>query len=488
MFVAAATSAVLFSWDVLIEQTRSTLAARTEDDTHWGAWLAVHLTAIAALAGLGWLAVQRDVLRTPEAGSWVVLAILLMSVLLASWAFAVMQPRFWFGWVRRSPWAFVVALTVGVVVRVSGFLTLRLWSVLTYSTVFAVALVLRLFGQQVILHPEQAIVGTARFAVAVEPSCSGLEGIALIAVITGAYLWIFRKIFRFPRALLLLPLGVAVIALLNVIRIASLVMVGQWWPVAAVEGFHSVAGWIFFNATTFGLIIVSRRSSAFRPVEAAPAAASPDGGNLAAAYLAPLLVMIVASMVTRIFSGGFDALYPIRVLAVGGVIWIYRGDFGVLPHKSSFTAIGLGAVAFLFWILLAFPHQTATYNAAFDASLSRMAGSAAAGWLIFRIAGAVITAPIAEELAFRGYVLRKLVRAKFETVSYRQMTWVSLIGSSALFAALHQQWLAAFVAGAIFAAAAYLSGRLSDAIVAHATTNALLALWVVSTHNWNLWN
>jgi len=111
----------------------------------------------------------------------------------------------------------------------------------------------------------------------------------------------------------------------------------------------------------------------------------------------------------------------------------------------------------------------------------------AAGWLAFRIIGAVITVPVAEELAFRGYLLRKLVSVRFEAVSYRHFTILSWVGSSVLFATLHDHWFAGFAVGLIFALAAYLNDRLSDAVVAHATANGLLAIWVLATRNWSLW-
>lgn len=97
----------------------------------------------------------------------------------------------------------------------------------------------------------------------------------------------------------------------------------------------------------------------------------------------------------------------------------------------------------------------------------------------------MVTVPIAEELAFRP--LRKFVSSDFETVSPREFTWLALIASSILFGALHQQWLAGTIAGLLFAYAFYRGGRLSEAIYAHATANALLAAYVMATGHWSLW-
>jgi CAAX prenyl protease-like protein len=109
-------------------------------------------------------------------------------------------------------------------------------------------------------------------------------------------------------------------------------------------------------------------------------------------------------------------------------------------------------------------------------------------WLAIRVIGAVVTVPIAEELAFRGYLLRKLIDADFVRVSFRRFTLLSFVVSSTLFGMLHQQWAAGVIAGMLFAAATYRRGALFDAIVAHATANAMLATYVLATHRWWLWN
>jgi CAAX prenyl protease-like protein len=96
--------------------------------------------------------------------------------------------------------------------------------------------------------------------------------------------------------------------------------------------------------------------------------------------------------------------------------------------------------------------------------------------------------PIAEELAFRGYLLRKLISADFAQVDFHSFTLLSFVVSSVLFGLLHQQWLAGVIAGMLFAIAMYRRGAILDAVIAHATANAMLAAYVLTTHHWSLWN
>jgi CAAX prenyl protease-like protein len=67
---------------------------------------------------------------------------------------------------------------------------------------------------------------------------------------------------------------------------------------------------------------------------------------------------------------------------------------------------------------------------------------AAALWLTARVVGSVVIVPIAEELAFRGYLLRRVIDADFTSISPKQFTLASFLISSIAFGALHGRWLA----------------------------------------------
>ncbi len=103
-------------------------------------------------------------------------------------------------------------------------------------------------------------------------------------------------------------------------------------------------------------------------------------------------------------------------------------------------------------------------------------------WKVFRVIGSVLLVPLAEELLFRGYLLRKLLSIKFETVDPRRFTWLSWLVSSLLFGWLHQRWLA----GMAFAYAQYRNGHLLEAVVAHVTANALISVAVLAFGYWQL--
>jgi CAAX prenyl protease-like protein len=103
------------------------------------------------------------------------------------------------------------------------------------------------------------------------------------------------------------------------------------------------------------------------------------------------------------------------------------------------------------------------------------------------VASSIITVPIAEELAFRAYLIRRILSADFERLSPVAFTLPALLISSLAFGILHgDRWFAGTVAGLVYAGLFVRRGRIGDAVIAHATTNGLLAASVLLTGHWNL--
>jgi len=110
------------------------------------------------------------------------------------------------------------------------------------------------------------------------------------------------------------------------------------------------------------------------------------------------------------------------------------------------------------------------------------------GWLSCRLLAAILTVPVAEELAYRGYLLRRLADAHFESVAFADVRWPALAVSAIAFGVTHGgMWFPGILAGMAFGALAMKSGKLGEAIAAHGTTNALLAIYVLKFDQWQLW-
>ncbi len=206
-----------------------------------------------------------------------------------------------------------------------------------------------------------------------------------------------------------------------------------------------------------------------------------------------MLSLIGMMMVINAVSDtrGFDRLYPFRVLVAAAVLWFYRRDHPDLRWNGKWIefwpAVALGGVVFALWMALE-PASSSGGSRKIAEGLEQLPGVWAATWLFFRVAGSVIVVPLAEELAFRGFLTRRLIAADFTAVAPGRFSWPSFLISSLLFGALHGRWLAGTMAGLLFALALYRRRELADAVVAHGTANALIAAYVLATGSWFLWS
>jgi exosortase E/protease (VPEID-CTERM system) len=328
---------------------------------------------------------------------------------------------------------------------------------------------------------------TDHFSVTVSQICSGLEGVGLMIAFCTGWLWYFRRDYYFPRALLILPVAVALVFLLNAMRIAALVLIGDaGYPRIASVGFHSQAGWIAFNLAAFAVAIGARRSSWLnRSAWQLRMKQQVQPPNPAAAYLFPLLAILAAGMLAHALSAGFDMLYPLRPAAALVMLWAYRHSYRGLDWRASWRGPLVGTFVFLVWIVFA---NALSPQAAMPEGLAAMPPDARLAWLACRVAAAVVTVPVAEELAYRGFLMRRLVRTEFESVSWREVGWRALVLSSLAFGMVHGGlWLPGILAGLAYAYLLVRSGKIGECIIAHATTNALLAACVLTGGQWQLW-
>jgi exosortase E/protease (VPEID-CTERM system) len=394
----------------------------------------------------------------------------------------------WAKTVRSTGLLWLYALVAIVLACLIGGASQSLWRPAGRITFWLVDSLLGLFSSNVFSNPSTMIIGTSTFRVEIAPQCSGFEGAGLILIFGVVWLWLFRSECRFPQALLLIPAGLALIFLLNAVRIAALILIGNAGaPQIALGGFHSQAGWIAFNVVALGFSVAARNIPWVVVRESRPQPTEKLAENSTAAYLVPFLAILGAGMLASAAAGGFEWLYPLRFFAAAGALWVFRGKYVGLNWKVSWFGPAVGILVFGIWIVLDRFTNGHALNT-MPAALIKAPGSARVAWIVLRVLTAVVTVPIAEELAFRGFVFRRLISADFEAVSSSKFTWLALGVSSLIFGILHgERWLAGTLAGALYAMAMVRRGRIGDAVAAHAITNALLAAYVLAFSAWSLW-
>jgi exosortase E/protease (VPEID-CTERM system) len=445
--------------------------------------LAVHFAA-AILFAVASTGVYGDGLRAFDPNLVAAVWIFAAAAAIVSGALAFVPWRFWLE-LRRTTGLLWMGASVAAALTCAGATMFRsLWAPASRATFRLVSLFLTPFVRDIVTQPEALRIGTHRFTVIIANECSGLEGIGLLLVFGTMWLVLFRRESRFPQALVLLPLGIVTLFLLNAVRITALVLIGNAGARdIALDGFHSQAGWIAFNSVAFGSSLVARRWNWISThVPAKTEEFAPDS---TAALMVPFLAILAAGMIARSASGAFEWLYPLRIVATLGALWFYRNSYKQLDWNWSILAPAAAVAVFLLWIAA---DRISGAPSSLPAALAGASAGVRIGWIMLRVAGAVFTVPLAEELAFRGYLLRRFTRTDFESVPFRETSWLAVAGSSALFGWMHGgRWIVAAAAGLVYALLVKRTGRIGDAVVAHALTNALLAAFVLSFGQWQLW-
>jgi exosortase E/protease (VPEID-CTERM system) len=432
-------------------------------------------------------------------------------------ALACIPFRIWLKTFRATSPLWLYALVAGLAAFVLHVPFRRIWTatnaysghILQVTTFHSVRTILHRVLPDVADDVANLTIGTPRFSVIIMPTCSGMEGIGLILAFSVVWLLYIRKQIRFPQVLLLIPCAVLCMWILNVIRLSVLILLGnEFGAEVAMVGFHSQFGWIAFTAVALAFCMVTEKLSWLRKVPSQYSLTAEDSQSDAPltdagaredsrrylgespavrAYLVPFLAVLAATFVSKAASGYFEWLYPLRFVAGAVALVYFWPALKELDWHFSWVGPTAGLAVFLAWIAPAlWARQHAVSRLGTD--LAQLSPTARWIWIAFRVAAAIITVPLAEELAFRGYLARRLTSLDFDRVSFAHLTSLSVALSSVAFGLMHgQHWLVGILAGLAYALALRAHGRMGDAVVAHAVSNLLLAIWVLGFSDWALW-
>lgn len=344
----------------------------------------------------------------------------------------------------------------------------------------AVVWILESAGYDLYANATEKVIGANGFLVLVGPKCSGVEGFALISAFVTVYLWLFRADLRFPHALLLFPIGIAISGFFNIARIALLLAIGfEISPDLAVGAFHSYAGWLSFTLLSLGLILLSRALPFFTDRTALstlpPATLPPFFHDRTVAELLPFAIFMLSALLVSTFSQTPGLIYPARAGLMLVAMALFWPVYASLEWRLDPLAIGSGATIALMWIM--------TAPAAGDSipAFANLTGMAFAGWVTARVLGTALLVPVIEEMMFRSYLLTRLAPKGTGAPML-----IGVLITSALFAALHDRWIEAAIAGVVFGLLVWRSRNVTDAIVSHAVANGAIAAFALATGAWHI--
>jgi len=180
---------------------------------------------------------------------------------------------------------------------------------------------------------------------------------------------------------------------------------------------------------------------------------------------------------------------------MAAVVWLIARpaiDFSV--RRLAATA-AIGVAVFALWIApdLLFPgyrHSVLFENAITGRAATSFSPVArlSAALLALRTLRAVVIVPIVEELFWRAWLMRWLIRPSFTEIPLGSYSAASFWIVAVLFASEHGSfWDVGLAAGIIYNWWMVRTKSLGDLILAHAVTNLCLSAYVIAAGKWEYW-
>ncbi|MBE2204266.1 MAG: CAAX prenyl protease-related protein [Chthoniobacterales bacterium] len=219
-----------------------------------------------------------------------------------------------------------------------------------------------------------------------------------------------------------------------------------------------------------------------------------------APYVVPFALFLAGLALTeavRQFGGGKSLLfskpefwvYPLQTLACGAALVFYWKHYDFGRRVAWLTAWGVGLLALGLWLLPTLLPGVPARTEGFDPT--HFSESPMLYWLTVtaRFARLVIIVPLIEEIFWRGFLMRYLIREDFLAIPLGAFSRVSFFGVAGLFMLVHSlpDWPAAFLTGILYNGLMVRTKSLGACVVAHAVTNLGLGIYIMLTRQWGFW-
>jgi len=185
-------------------------------------------------------------------------------------------------------------------------------------------------------------------------------------------------------------------------------------------------------------------------------------------------------------------IYLFRTFVGAWCVWEMRALVPEMRWKFSWEGLAAGVLALAIWVGLDpyYPPNNIIFKQGTAWNpFKQFGGNPALAWFFFvvRTVGTTVVVPPLEEVFYRSFLYRYLVKTNFLEMPFNRVHWLSFFVTSTFFGLQHFQWLAGILVGMLFQFLVIKKNRLGDAMFAHAVTNFLLSIWVLWKGAWNFW-
>jgi CAAX prenyl protease-like protein len=205
------------------------------------------------------------------------------------------------------------------------------------------------------------------------------------------------------------------------------------------------------------------------------------------ARIAPFLIFVIITAAGSLLGHDWKYwLYALKVFVGIWLVWEMRNVVFEMRLAFSWEAVVVGVGIFVIWVgadpyypkigLLFKYTEESIWN-----PFKRFGNDSILAWALIciRIFGMTIVVPPLEEVFYRSFAYRYLIKYDFQKVPLNQFDGIAFTMVPVVFGLMHPQWLAGIICGVAYQWLVLRKNRLGDAMTAHAITNFLLGAYVV---------
>lgn len=195
-------------------------------------------------------------------------------------------------------------------------------------------------------------------------------------------------------------------------------------------------------------------------------------------------------------------VYLVKTIVGAGMLWLIWPRVTELKITVSPASVVAGVAAFAIWVGLdsGWTRQpeiwtrlgiwsTGNESAPEWNPLVYYAAQPVLGraFVCVRLLGSALVVPPIEEMFYRSFLYRYLVRTDFENIPLSRFVPGAFFVTALVFGFAHKEWMAGILTAGLYQYLVLRQGHLGEAIVAHGITNLCLGVWVVLRDQWHFW-
>lgn len=182
-------------------------------------------------------------------------------------------------------------------------------------------------------------------------------------------------------------------------------------------------------------------------------------------------------------------IYPLQTALCAATLIFYWRQYDFGKRGGILLGLAAGVVVLGIWIAPQAVLGAGARVEGFDPSV--FGEGSALYWMTVtaRFARLVIIVPLVEEIFWRGFLMRYLIKEDFTSLPVGAFQWKSFSAVALCFMLVHgmADWPAALLCGIIYNFVAVRTGSLGACVLAHAVTNFGLGAYIMTTRQWGFW-